>query len=80
MICGIELELDEVAHFCLDNVRLEGVTALRFTVSLCLIATHLSNEDMFPSRTFATATVRVIGSLVEVDAAELEGAGAEVTL
>ena len=76
MVGWVELEFDEVSHFSLSDVRLEGVTSLH----LIFCQLFLENKMMCISRTFATATVRVIGSRVEVDAAELEEAGIEVTV
>ncbi len=78
VICGIELKLNIIADFSLSHVWHEGMTALCFLIRLLSIAVDGRMTEV--RRTFATATVRVIGCLLEVEEAELEGAAAAVTL
>jgi hypothetical protein len=40
VIFGVELEFDEVSHFCLSNIWFESMTALRFIVSRSFVGTE----------------------------------------
>ena len=78
VVLGKEVKFDKVANLRLGNVWLETVIRLRFVVSHFSIAAYPANRE-YISRTFPTDTVRVIESRLEVEGAELEAAGADVT-
>jgi hypothetical protein len=74
VICGVELELDRIADLRLRHVWHECMATLCVLLRPYLIAT--GDDINGRSRTLATATVRVIGSLLDVAEAEVEEAAA----
>jgi hypothetical protein len=78
VVCGIEFKLDKVADFGLSHIWDESMTTLCFLVNI--LSAAMDDDVTGMSLTFATAIVRVIGSLLEVEEAEVEGAVVTVKL